>query len=563
MTDPLPASSQRAPVDILVIGSGIAGLSLALKAACHGSVAVVTKKEDQASATNYAQGGIAAVLDPLDDFEAHVEDTVVAGAGLCRRDVVESMVRAGPRLIGELMDLGVTFSRRARGQAEGGAGPAPDGGAPLDLGREGGHSRNRIVHARDLTGREIERALTAAVAEHPGISVYEDHVAVDLITEHFLGIPIEDPAGRQTVYGAYVLDQSSGRVIAFSARITALATGGCGQVYQHTTNPDIATGDGLAMAARAGCELANLEFMQFHPTSLWGTGDPAFLISEAVRGFGAVLRDEEGRAFMEGEHPLKDLAPRDVVARAIDTRLKATGAPYVYLDLSHREAGEIEERFPHIFATCREMDIDPATEPLWVVPAAHYMCGGIPTDPWGKAELPRLFAVGECGCTGIHGANRLASNSLLEGLYLAETAAERIGELLASPDGEIPVPPPWDLSGIADTEEWVVLSNDRQEIRRLMWDYVGIVRSTHLLRRAERRLRLIALEVEEFYKRTTITMELLELRNLAQVALLIVASAWARPESRGLHYMTDHPDKDEGLGARDTRVALDWEAIRP
>jgi L-aspartate oxidase len=552
----------KEPYDILVIGSGIAGLSYALKVAGLGRVAVVTKKEDQASATNYAQGGIAAVLDPLDDFEAHIRDTLTAGAGLCNREAVERMVREAPRLIGELMDLGVAFSRRPDGPARDGAGPSPAGGAPLDLGREGGHSRHRIVHARDLTGREIELALIAAVAAHPGIDVFEEHVAVDLVTEHFLHAGL-GPGGRPTVHGAYVYDRHRGEVVAFPARLTLLATGGCGQVYRHTTNPDIATGDGLAMAARAGCRLGNLEFMQFHPTSLYGTGDPAFLISEAVRGFGAVLRNQAGEAFMEREHPLKDLAPRDIVARAIDRQLKASGAPYVYLDLTHRSRSEIETRFPHIMKNCLEMGLDPATDPLPVVPSAHYMCGGVPTDLTGQTELEGLLAVGECAFTGVHGANRLASNSLLEGLYFADAATRRSTRLLEDLPRTVPIPPPWDVSGIRDEEEWVVLSHDQVEIRDLMWDYVGLVRSTLRLKRAERRLTLIAREVEEFYKRTRITAELLELRNLSQVALLIVDSALARPESRGLHYLTDSPRPDPSWDGIDTYVRLDWEAITP
>ncbi len=552
----------REPYDILVIGSGIAGLSYALKVAGLGRVAVVTKKEDQASATNYAQGGIAAVLDPLDDFEAHIRDTLTAGAGLCHREAVERMVREAPRLIGELMELGVAFSRRPDGPARDGAGPSPAGGAPLDLGREGGHSRHRIVHARDLTGREIEQALIAAVAAHPDIDVFEEHVAVDLVTEHFLHLGL-GPGGRPTVHGAYVYDRHRGEVVAFPARITLLATGGCGQVYRHTTNPDIATGDGLAMAARAGCRLGNLAFMQFHPTSLYGTGDPAFLISEAVRGFGAVLRNQAGEAFMEREHPLKDLAPRDIVARAIDRQLKASGAPYVYLDLTHRSRSEIEARFPHIMKNCLEMGLDPSTDPLPVVPSAHYMCGGVPTDLEGQTELEGLLAVGECAFTGVHGANRLASNSLLEGLYFAATAARRSTRLLEDLPRTVPVPPPWDVSGIRGEEEWVVLSHDQVEIRDLMWDYVGLVRSTLRLKRAERRLTLIAREVEEFYKRTRITAELLELRNLSQVALLIVDSALARPESRGLHYLTDFPRPDPSWDGIDTYVRLDWAAVTP
>lgn len=549
------------PFDFLIIGSGIAGLTAALKVASAGRVAVVTKKEDKASATNYAQGGIAAVLSPLDDFDSHLEDTLTAGAGLCNREAVELMVREAPRLIGELVELGVDFTRSTGSLKHEDLGQAPDGGNPLQLGREGGHSHSRIVHAHDLTGREVERALVAAASSHPNITIYENHIGVDLITEHHLGGSHPNSGARHTVYGAYVLDSARREVIAFPARITMLATGGCGQVYRHTTNPDISTGDGLAMGARAGCRLANMEFMQFHPTSLYGTGDPAFLISEAVRGFGGILRNSEGEAFMEGEHPLKDLAPRDIVARAIDRQLKLSGTPHVYLDLTHREATEIENRFPHIVATCRKQGLEPTSEPLPVVPAAHYMCGGITTDLWGQTDLPRLLAVGEVACTGVHGANRLASNSLLEGLVFAERASERAKELVQEGSLEVPEPPPWDVEGTRDTSERILLSHDREIIRDLMWDYVGLVRSVGRLERAERRLKIITGEVEEYYRWIRVTTELLELRNLAQVALMIARSALQRKESRGLHYVTDYPETDSGMEETDTLVLFDWEAI--
>ncbi len=548
--------------DFLVMGSGIAGLTGALKLAEAGRVAVVTKKEDRTSATNYAQGGIAAVLSPLDDFASHFHDTIKAGAGLCRPEAVQVMVEEAPRLIGELLDLGVAFNRTEIPPDTEGVGVAPDGGSPLQLGREGGHSHSRIVHVYDLTGREVERALVAAVTSHPNVRLFENHIGVDLITEHFLNGDL--PSGvPQTVYGAYVLDTASGEVEPFPARLTFVATGGCGQVYRHTTNPDIATGDGLAMAARAGSRLRNLEFMQFHPTSLYGTGEPAFLISEAVRGFGAVLRNHEGTAFMEGEHELRDLAPRDVVARAIDRQLKQSGRPCIFLDLSKRTPAEIEERFPHIVETCRELGFDPAREPIPVVPAAHYMCGGIPTDLAGQTDLPRLFAVGEVACTGVHGANRLASNSLLEGLVFAELAARRAREVLAAGDLPVPEVPPWDVEGIREPRERVLMSHDRAELRNIMWDYVGIVRSTPRLQRAVRRLTLIANEIEEYYRWTRVTGELLELRNLAQVALLITRSALARHESRGLHFVTDHPETDPALDGRDTDITLEWETITP
>jgi L-aspartate oxidase len=580
MSDPTFSSPVHPPVDVLVIGSGIAGLSFALKAARHGQVAVVTKKEHSASATNYAQGGISAALDPLDHFDAHIRDTLTAGAGLCRREVVEEMVRAAPALIGELMALGVAFTRRevaAGGEGAGpgkgggnsatklpgeeasegteGAGTAPDGGLPLALGREGGHSRARVVHARDLTGREVERALVEAVTAHPRIRVYENHAAVELLTEKNLraGSPPQD---GPRVWGAYVHDRDNDQVVAFPARITLLATGGCGQVYRHTTNPDIATGDGMAMAARVGVPLANLEFMQFHPTALFGPADPAFLISEAVRGFGGILRDQGGEAFMAQEHPLADLAPRDIVARAIDRRLKVQGIPHVYLDLTHRPAPEIEARFPVITRTCRELGIDPARQMIPVVPAAHYMCGGIRTDSHGRTDCPGLFAVGEAACTGVHGANRLASNSLLEGLHFAHRAALQVAAELEAGAPLPPEPLPWDPMGARRALEGVVLRHDRDEIRQIMWDYVGIVRTLERLRLAEGRLALIAADVEALYRRTWVSLELIELRNLAQIALLITRSALSRRESRGLHYLKEHPEPDPALEGVDSEVTF-------
>ncbi len=606
MSDLNSRSPVRSPVDVLVIGSGIAGLSFALKAARHGQVALVTKKEHTESATNYAQGGISAVLDPLDHFDAHVQDTLTAGAGLCRREVVEQMVRAAPTLIGELLELGVAFSRKEASQRGGrgktgedagtasreGEGVAPDGGPPLALGREGGHSRARVVHAKDLTGREVERALVEATAAHPNIRIYENHAAVELLTHRNLPAGAPSPAGdispgggsspggdispggdslldagsstRETlpwagsprILGAYVHDREADEVVAFPARVTLLATGGCGQVYQHTTNPDIATGDGLAMAARIGAPLANLEFMQFHPTALFSPADPAFLISEAVRGFGGILRDHRGEAFMAGEHHLADLAPRDIVARAIDRRLKTEGIPHVYLDLTHRPAAEIDARFPVISRTCRDLGIDPARQMIPVVPAAHYMCGGIPTDEEGRTSSPGLYAVGETAYTGVHGANRLASNSLLEGLHFADRAARQVSAEL---EGGAPVPPeplPWDPTGTRRAAEGVVFRHDRDEIRQIMWDYVGIVRSRERLALAERRLALIVADVEAFYRRTRVSLELIELRNLSQVALLITRSALSRRESRGLHYVTNHAEPDPALAGVDTLITL-------
>ena len=550
------------PFNVLVIGSGIAGLSCALKAAESGKIAIVTKKEDKASATNYAQGGIAAVMSPLDDFELHIEDTLVAGAGLCRRPAVEMMIREAPRLIGELIELGVEFSRSGEAAGGEGTGSAPDGGDSLHLGREGGHSHYRIVHAHDLTGAEVEGALVAAVSAHPNITVFENHIGLDLITKHYLESNGDLHDDLLDVVGAYVLDSDNDEVVAFPAKLTLLATGGCGRVYMHTTNPDISTGDGLAMGARAGCELANMEFMQFHPTALYGTADPAFLISEAVRGFGGILRNTAGEAFMADEHPQKDLAPRDIVARAIDSQLKSTGAHYVFLDLTHRNREEIEERFPHIVKTCMEQGLDPSVDPLPVVPAAHYMCGGIQTELNGQTALSGLFAVGEVACTGVHGANRLASNSLLEGLVFAEQAAIRLNEILSGPPIEVPELPPWDIAGTRIPRERIMISHDRKEIRSLMWDYVGLVRSKNMLGRAERRLALITKEIEHYYRWTKVTAELLELRNMAQVGLMIARSALSRLESRGLHYVTDYPDRSPDLNGVDTLVSFDWELFR-
>ncbi|RKY64747.1 MAG: L-aspartate oxidase [Candidatus Latescibacterota bacterium] len=520
--------------DYLVLGSGIAGLSFALKAAEHGRVLVVTKKERAESNTNYAQGGIAAVLSPDDSFELHVEDTLKAGAGLCHRDAVELVVREGPRMVRELMEWGVEFTKRRVGDRE-----------ELALGREGGHSRDRIVYASDLTGREIERALLERVKEHGNIEVLENHIAIDLITEHHVFGVKGVPKGHITCWGAYVLDTKSGLVKKLLAKVVLLATGGTGRVYLHTTNPKIATGDGIAMVYRAGGKVGNLEFMQFHPTALYrpdaDPDEPAFLISEAVRGYGGVLVNRKGEAFMEKYHPMGSLAPRDIVARAIDQEIKRSGEPCVYLDVTHKDPDETRARFPNIYSRCLDVGIDMTEEPIPVVPAAHYMCGGVVTDLWGRTSIRNLYATGEVALTGVHGANRLASNSLLEALVFSDRAFRDSLARAREPD-DFPEVPDWSEENVFNAEEWVLLSHDREEIRRLMWDYVGIVRSNYRLQRALRRIRLIAKEVEEFYRRTKVTVDLIELRNLAQVAELIVRCALARKESRGLHYNTDYPE---------------------
>ena len=520
----------KVETDFLVIGTGMAGLSCALKLAAFGSVAIVTKKEKAESNTNYAQGGIAAVFDDSDSFEKHIEDTLQAGDGLCLRKAVEKIVEQGPERVKELEELGVRFTRDKQGH--------------FDLGREGGHHHKRIVHVKDHTGRDVENALLDAVKNEPAITAYEDHTAIDLITEHH----VFDPHNRETdlhCWGAYVLDSRSQKVKRFLAKATILASGGCGQVYLHTTNPGIATGDGVAMSYRAGARIANMEFMQFHPTTLYHPHANSFLISEAVRGFGGELVTMDGNPFMQKYHEMGSLAPRDIVARAIDSELKRRGEPCVYIDLSTQDADKVQNRFPHIYANCLKYKIDITKEPIPVVPAAHYACGGVETDLHGATSISGLYACGEVSCTGVHGANRLASNSLLEAVVFAHSVAHAAGTFYKSEHPKIPSVPPWDESGTFNHEEWVLISHDKLEIQNLMWDYVGIVRSNLRLERALSRLRLIGLEVENFYRRTTVTEELIELRNLATVAMLIVRSALLRKESRGLHFMTDYPRRDD------------------
>lgn len=518
--------------EVLVVGSGIAGLFFALRAARFARVVLVTKKDRPESSTNYAQGGIAAVFGADDTPELHRADTLVAGAGLCHRNAVEILVREGPRRVRELLEQGVRFTR--------------SGGA-LSLGHEGGHSRRRIVRADDLTGREIERALLAAVAESPNVEVLEDHAAVDLLFS-------PDPgSGERRCRGALVFDVAADAVIPIVADVTLLATGGSGQVYRHTTNPTIATGDGVAMALRAGAKVANLEFVQFHPTALYPADARSFLISEAVRGEGATLLRPDGTLFMEGYHARGSLAPRDVVARAIDREMKERGDPYVLLDCSPIPQAEMRARFPNILAETAARGIDILREPIPVVPAAHYQCGGVLTDMDGRTSLAGLFAAGEAACTGVHGANRLASNSLLEAVVVAHRAAEWIGAAGRSrPLSDPPFPAGVARQSVPDPGE---VQRDRERLRSLMWERAGIVRSTERLMQARSALGEIAQRARALRECSRPRMDVLELRNLVYTATLIVECALLRRESRGLHFNLDHPDRDNERWLRDTVVS--------
>ncbi len=512
--------------DFLVIGSGVAGLTFALKAAEYGKVGLITKREIMEANTAYAQGGIASVFDTRQDsFEKHIRDTLVAGAGLCNRDAVELIVKNGPRLIRELINYGAEFTRE---------------NGDLHLSREGGHSENRIVHAADATGREIIRALTANVRQHPNIRIFEHHFALDLLTEHHLS-PGRGPEESINCFGAYVLDEQNSNVIRMLSKVTVLATGGAGQVYLHSTNPSVATGDGIAMAYRAKARIENMEFVQFHPTSLAIPEADSFLISEAVRGFGGILRNASGEAFMEQYDPRKELAPRDIVARAIDDQLKKSGEKSVFLDVTHLDPDKVRESFPTIYDACLKYGLDITRKPIPVVPAAHYTCGGIATDLMGRTSINRLFACGETACTGVHGANRLASNSLLESLVFADKAIEAAIKLIPETAIEYAVPE-WDESGTVNNDEWILVSHNKLELQQIMWNYVGIVRSNLRLERAMRRIQLLHDEVEDFYNRTRVSVPLCELRNMINVAFLIVRSAMQRKESRGLHYTTDYPE---------------------
>lgn len=515
--------------DVLILGSGTAGQSIALRLADKLRVAIVTKRELADSASAWAQGGIAAVLDTADSIEAHIQDTFEAGAYLCDPVATRFVVENGRRAIEWLINRGVPFTREDQSELG------------YHLTREGGHSHRRIIHAADATGAAVQATLSEEVRRHPNIDIYEHHIAVDLLIGDKIGRPGEG------CLGAYVLDIEHDRVVTFGARSTVLATGGTGKVYLYTTNPDVATGDGIAMAWRAGCRVANMEFIQFHPTCLYHPQAKSFLISEAVRGEGGLLRLPDGTRFMPDHDPRAELAPRDVVARAIDFEMKKHGVDCVHLDISHKPAAWLRDHFPNIHARCLELGIDITRQPIPVVPAAHYTCGGIVTDLAARTDVANLYAVGESACTGLHGANRLASNSLLECLVFGEAAAQ---DILSKP-AQAPRPlPEWDESRVTDADEEVVISHNWAELRRAMWDYVGIVRTTKRLQRAQHRIRLLAREIHEFYSNFRISNNLIELRNLVVTADLIVRCALQRKESRGLHYSRDYPDMQATI--RDT-----------
>ena len=530
--------------DFLVIGSGISGLSFALKASTLGKVTIVTKKEKVDTATNLAQGGIAAVLSKDDSFDLHIQDTLKSGAGLCNEEIVRLVVENGPDRIRELISLGIHFQSSNQDPSM------------LDLGMEGGHSARRIAHAYDLTGREIEHGLLRAVEKNPDITVLEDHLAVDLLIASKTAFAETHESDR--CLGAYVIDRRDDTISTYQARVTILCTGGTGKVYLYTTNPDIATGDGIAMAFRAGAKVANLEFVQFHPTCLFHPKAKNFLISEAVRGEGGRLIDERGNTFMEKYDPRRDLATRDTVARAIDAEMKASGDHCVYLDITHKPADFIKNRFPNIYRNCLSFGIDITTEPIPVVPAAHYMCGGVVSDDHGRTNIENLYAFGETACTGLHGSNRLASNSLLEAVVFAHQAYLKCrSDWNRISEKQMPDVSGWKAGEASSIEECILISHNWDQIRRLMWNYVGIVRTEKRLLLVQKRLAPILQEVRQHFYNFHLTPDLIELRNIALIAELIVTSALKRKESRGLHYLVDYPEPDDINYKKDTVLSKD------
>ena len=534
---------QQHDFDVLIIGSGASGLSLALRLSEHANIGVISKGSLKEGSTYYAQGGIAAVLDPDDTLESHIEDTLNAGAGLCNPEVVKFVTSKGRESIEWLLDMGVPFT--------------PDEGSelPWHLTREGGHSHRRIIHAADATGKAVETTLETEVRANPKISLFEHHIAIDLITENKVWenkVTAGKIADKKTklntdrCLGAYVLDKEKDQVVTFRAKFVVLATGGAGKVYLYTSNPDVSTGDGIAMAARAGCDIANMEFMQFHPTCLYHPAAKSFLITEAIRGEGGVLLLPNGERFMDRFDQRAELAPRDIVARAIDHEMKRTGSDSIFLDISHKPASFIREHFPTVSEKCLEYGFDLAKDPIPVVPAAHYICGGVIAEQNGQTTLPGLYAIGETSCTGLHGANRMASNSLLECLVFAQSCHVDILANLANTKMPQTLPL-WDETQVTDSDEEVVVSHNWDELRRFMWDYVGIVRTTKRLQRAKNRVELLKAEIAEYYGNFRVTNDLIELRNLVQVADLIIESALHRKESRGLHYTLDYPEPSDQL----------------
>ncbi len=518
--------------DVLIIGSGLAGQSAALRLAAHCRVGLVSKRTLDDSASAWAQGGIAAVLDSQDSIESHIRDTLIAGAWLNDAEATRFVVEHGKRAIDWLIEQGVPFTQDAAG---------------YHLTREGGHSYRRVIHVDDATGQAVQDTLTRKVRRHPNIEILEHHIAVDLITSKKLGLNAEDKENQENTasdktnhcYGAYVLDTVADEVITVQAAHTLLATGGAGKVYLYTTNPDTSTGDGIAMAWRAGCAVSNMEFIQFHPTCLYHPQAKSFLITEAVRGEGGLLKLPDGTRFMPEHDERAELAPRDIVARAIDFEMKKRGVDCVFLDIAHKGEAFVKQHFPNIYARCLELGIDITRDPIPVVPAAHYTCGGIVVDQQARTSIAGLYAAGEAACTGLHGANRLASNSLLECLVYAEAA---VADILAQTPTTIPALPAWDESRVTDADEEVVIAHNWDELRRFMWDYVGIVRTTKRLRRAQHRIRLLMREIDEFYAHFRVSHDLIELRNLVVTADLIVRCALSRKESRGLHFSRDYPE---------------------
>lgn len=527
-------TSRRKKYDFLVIGSGIAGLSYALKVASHGKVCVITKGKITESNTSYAQGGISAVTYLPDNFEKHIEDTLIAGAGVCNPEVVKTVVTQAPAKIAQLVEWGTQFDKTEDGK--------------FDLHREGGHSEHRILHHKDNTGFEIQRALSVAVMAHPDIDVLENHFAVEIITQHHLGEMVNKWRKDIECYGAYVLNHCTNNVETILARVTLMATGGLGAVYQTTTNPDIATADGIAMVYRAKGAIENMEFIQFHPTSLFNTKErPSFLITEAMRGFGGILKRKDGKKFMHKYDERENLAPRDIVARAIDNEMKTTGDDFVYLDVTHKKPEEIKEHFPNIYQKCLSLGIDITREMIPVVPAAHYACGGIKVDAKGQSSISRLYAAGECSSTGLHGANRLASNSLLEAVVYADAAAKDAVNNISSYNHCERVPE-WNDEGTSQLEEMVLITQSQKELEQIMSYYVGIVRSNLRLKRAMDRLEILYHETEDLYQRSVVSQQLCELRNTVQAGYLIIKMARQRKESRGLHYTIDYPNQLKGVG---------------